>query len=209
MKKTILTLILLIPLVASCSVNKAYKGADSDSSIVSEAVADLDSIDAIPLPTLTAEGLGQIKIGMPIDSLPEGIENLYDHVQEEDTPDASVLTFTLHRTPMFSIYNFGDGKVDVITLNSRELGFRTPEGIIHMGDPMEKVFQTKGVSTEYASADDNGQWYWRYEGLWICPDPAQCSPELAEALSSRNNPPSASLVSGTVTVGYIATGLPW
>ena len=209
MKKTLVIIAALLPMLAACTGNKAYKGADSDSALIQEAQADLDSIDAIPLPDLTAQGLGPVRVGMPIDSLPEGIENLYDQVEMDDTPDAVALTFMLQTQPMFTVYNFGDGKVDVIALESDKLGFRTDKGTVHLGDPLRTLFDLKGVSTEFASIDESGQWYWRYNDLWICPDPANCSPGLGQALSNRNNPPAAALVDSTVTIGYIATGLPF
>lgn len=209
MKKTFITLAALLPLLAACTGNKAYKGADSDSAVIQEAQADLDSIDAIPLPDLTEQGLGPVRVGMPIDSLPEGVENLYDQVQMDDTPDAVALTFLLQDKPMFTVYNFGDGNVDVISLESDRLGFRTDNGTVRLGDPLRMLLDVKGVSTDFASADDSGEWYWRCDGLWIGPDPAKCTPELIRALSSRNNPPVAALVDSSVSIGYIATGLPF
>lgn len=209
MKKTLLILTLLLPLLGACSGNKAYRGSDSDSAVVAQAQADLDSIDSIPLPLLTAQGLGQIRVGMPIDSLPEGVENLYDQMQMDETPDATVLSFTLQGAPMFSVYNFGDGNVDMISLDSTLLGFNTEKGVIHLGDPLASLLEVRGVSTDYASMDDAGMWYWKYNSLWISPDPAQCTPGLIKALSDRNNPPSTALVDSTVSIGFIATGLPF
>lgn len=209
MKKTLITFTLLVPLMAACSGNKAYNGNDSDSTIISEAEAALDSIDSMPLPALTAQGLGPVRIGMPIDSLPEGVDNLYDHFETDDEFDSSIITFSLQGETMFTVNNFGEGKVDVIALASDKLGFKTNAGMIHLGDPMVKMFKADGVTTEFVSMDDSGEWYWRCNELWICPDPEQCSPELAEALGRRTNPPAASLVGDNVTIGYIGTGLLW
>lgn len=209
MKTTLIILTALLPLLGACSGHKAYRGSDSDSALVAEARNDIDSIDSEPMPVLTPEGLGQIRVGMPIDSLPEGVENLFDQVEMDETPDATVLAFSLQGDPMFSIYNFGDGTVDVISLNSTLLGFNTDNGVIHLGDPLVSLLNVRGVSTDFASMDDSGMWYWKYNGLWISPDPAQCRPALINALSDRNNPPASALVDSTVSIGYIATGLPF
>lgn len=208
MRKTLLIAAGILPLLASCSGNKQKDtvAADTDSAFIQEAEA---AIDSIAMPMLTEQGLGAIRIGMPLDSVPEGIDNLYDRIVSDGTPDAMVYSFYMGTEPMFDIYTFDEKSVDMISLNSPTIGARADKGVLHIGDPMSSLLSQPGITTEYAAMDDSGLWYWKDAGLWYSPDPEKCSPKLIEAMSERRTPPAASLIPADLTIGFIATGLPF
>lgn len=193
-------------LLAACSSNNKQTTGDTDSAFIQEAEAAADSVS---LPVLTEQGLGDIRIGMSLDSLPQGVVNLYDRIVEDSTPDARVLNCIMGEETMFTIYNFGENKVDMISLTTPAIGVQGDNGLIHCGDTMESLLQQKGVTTEWVSMDDSGMWYWRYNGLWITPDPAGCPQPLIEAMGNRRTPPSASLIPADLKIAAIATGLPF
>jgi len=205
MKK--ISILLLIPLLAACSGNKkASTDTDTDSAFIQQAE---EAVDSIQIPSLTAQGLGDIRVGMSVDSIPQGIVNLYDNVSTEETPDATALVFSMGDEQMFTVFDMGGGKVDVIQLISPKIGVKTPDGALHIGDPMTDLIKLSGVTTEFQSMDDTGMWYWRYQGLFFTPTLSNQDQSLVDALSNRRTPPSASLITPSVTIESIATGLPF
>lgn len=193
-------------LLAGCSGNKQKASGDSDSAFIEEAELAADSVT---IPDLTAKGLGPLTVGMSLDSIPEGVAGLYDIIDSDGTPDALVYTFMLGDQQMFEAFTFDGKTLDMISIDSPEIPVSVSGGTLHLGDPMVNLLKLRGVTTEYVTADDSGQWYWRYEGLWFYPDPAKCSEKLIEALGNNHNPPSASLVPDDLPIGFIATGLPF
>ena len=109
---------------------------------------------------------------------------------------------------MFDVYDFGEGTVDVISLQSPRLGVNTPDGILSKGMHMKKLLAQKGVTTDFVSLDDEGVWYWRYQGLWFYPSLDTPDQALDQALSNRNTPPPAAIVADA-SIGFIATGSPF
>lgn len=203
MKKNIIIAgVALMGLLAACSGNKSASSADTDSAFISAAEEKEDSILS-DVPQLTDKGIGAVRVGMSLDSLPQGIDGLYDRTETDDTPDAHMISCYLGGELMFNIYDFGENKVDVISV----LSPRIDCGGIHIGDAMQGLIALGGVTTEYAALDESGEWYWRYKGLWITPDPAKCTPALIEALSDGKNPPSASLFPDPLPIAAISTGL--
>lgn len=198
-------------LLASCSSRQkdsASVGADTDSAFIQEAEAKADSIDAV-LPFLTPDSLGPVKTGMKVSDLPQGVPGLYDNVSMDNNGDGGhVYTFMMGTEAMFDVYDFGEGTVDVISLQSPRLGVNTPDGILSTGMPMKKLLAQKGVTTDFVSLDDEGVWYWRYQGLWFYPSLDTPDQALDQALSNRNTPPAAAIVADA-PIGYIATGSPF
>ena len=196
-------------LLASCSHNAKNSGNDTDSAFIENAEAIADSIDnPSNLPELTAEGLGPVRLGMEVDSIPSAWPGLYDRVTADASMDAQTFTFLEGTTPMFMVLDFDGGKANAIELLSPRMSVAGHPGL-HIGIPFADVIAMKGVTTEWIPFDDGGQWYWRLDGLYLLPDLERCSAQLGAAMCDSKNPPAASLITADIPLGYLSTGLPF
>lgn len=213
--------------LSSCGGKKTAASADSSLPDSSEQTALLpDSIDTGFY--LTADSIGPVHVGMALSDIPERCPDLYDTQVPAETPDATAITFLRDMDPVFTIYDFMEGKVDVIVLESPAIGVKIPveqnqesgeeaaapadnggnPGLLCMGDSFEKVLALPGVRSEWAGMDETGMWYWTWNGIWIGVDESDVSDELAQALVTQRHPPRAAMLK-TARVGYLATGLPF
>lgn len=208
MKKSAFIIAAAALTLAGCSGNKkaAQPAADTDSAFIQEAEAAIDSIQT---PTLTAQGIGDVRIGMALDSVPQGQINLYDNIVADDSGEFKALNFRLGDKDMFTVTDYDDGKVDMISLYTSEVGVAVPNDTLRIGDSFTKLLKQSGVTTEFVSMDDMGVWYWRYKDLWFWPAEEGMSQELNNAMSERRNPPSAAIIGDKVKIGYIGTGVPF
>lgn len=158
---------------------------------------------------LTSDSIGPVRVGEKISDLPQAVANLYDVVLTTETPDAMAYTFLLADVPQFTIYDFMEGKVDVIALEGNARAINTPDGEMRTGDEFSKVLALKGVESEFQNFDDSGIWYWKWNGLYFGVDETGISESLGAALSEGKRPPRASEFTPDVKIGYIATGLPF
>ena len=199
MKKSAFIIAAVAFTLVGCSGNKkaAQPAADTDSAFIQEAEAAIDSIQT---PTLTAQGIGDVRIGMALDSVPQGQINLYDNIVADDSGEFKALNFRL---------DYDDGKVDMISLYTSGVGVAVPNDTLRIGDPFTKLLKQSGVTTEFVSMDDTGVWYWRYKDLWFWPAEEGMSQALSNAMSERKNPPSAAMIGDRVKIGYIGTGVPF
>lgn len=208
MKKSAFIIAAAALTLVGCSGNKktARTTADTDSAFIQEAEAAIDSIQT---PTLTAQGIGDVRIGMALDSVPQGQINLYDNIVADDSGEFKALNFRLGDKDMFTVTDYDDGKVDMISLYTSEVGVAVPNDTLRIGDSFNKLLKQSGVTTEFVSMDDIGVWYWRYKDLWFWPAEEGMSQELNNAMSERRNPPSAAMIGDKVKIGYIGTGVPF
>ena len=208
MKKSAFIIAAAALTLVGCSGNKktARTTADTDSAFIQEAEAAIDSIQT---PTLTAQGIGDVRIGMALDSVPQGQISLYDNIVADDSGEFKALNFRLGDKDMFTVTDYDDGKVDMISLYTSEVGVAVPNDTLRIGDSFTKLLKQSGVTTEFVSMDDMGVWYWRYKDLWFWPAEEGMSQELNNAMSERRNPPSAAMIGDKVKIGYIGTGVPF
>lgn len=84
MKKIYLPLFLIgAMLTAACS---GQKGAENNEPIDS-ATAQVDETTKTPVDIITAEGIGPLKLGMPMEEIPASVEGLYDSFKTEKVDD--------------------------------------------------------------------------------------------------------------------------
>lgn len=84
MKKIYLPLFLIgAMLTAACS---GQKGAENNETIDSAAV-QVDETAKTPVDIITAEGIGPLKLGMPMEEIPASVEGLYDSFKTEKVDD--------------------------------------------------------------------------------------------------------------------------
>lgn len=209
--KSLISLATLAIVAAGClSSCGSKKTADNSASALTDSAeqAELppDSIDAGYY--LTADSIGPVHVGMALSDIPERCPDLYDAQVPAETPDATAVTFLRNMDPIFTVYDFMEGKVDVIVLESPAIGVKTQSGLLCMGDSFEKVLALPGVRSEWAGMDETGMWYWTWNGIWIGVDESDISDALAQALIDQKHPPRAAMLK-TARVGYLATGLPF
>lgn len=84
MKRTFFSLIAIgAMLTAACS---GQKGAENNEPIDS-ATAQVDETTKTPVDIITAEGIGPLKLGMPMEEIPASVEGLYDSFKTEKVDD--------------------------------------------------------------------------------------------------------------------------
>lgn len=194
-------------ILASCGGNKsAQSSAGSDSALTAEEISPVAGETRF---YLSADSIGPVRVGETISALPAAVPNLYDMMITTETPDAMAYTFLLGDVPQFTIYDFMEGKVDVIALEGNSRAAQTADGELRVGDPFEKVLGLKGVESEWAGMDESGVWYWKWNGLYFGVDETGIDQKLGDALCDSKLPPRGALFTPDVKIGYIATGLPF
>lgn len=209
MKKLYMTLCVAAGLLMSaCGGNKNHDTSDSGSD--SALTAEMESAVAGPTDYyLTADSIGPVKVGDVIAQLPAAVANLYDNIVENQTPDAMAYTFRLADVPQFTVYDFMEGKVDVIALEGDSRGVMTPDGALRTGDPFTKVLALKGVESTWEGIDEGGMWYWKWNGIYFAVDETDISEQFADKLNNDKAVPRAADFTEGIKIGYIATGLPF
>lgn len=208
MKKIYFTLAITLCQV-SCNGNKS---TGNDINMTEDSAATVSMESAVAGPTvfyLTKDSIGPIKIGEEISNLPVAVANLYDNMIVTETPDAMAYTFLLADVPQFTIYDFMEGKVDVISLEGNARAVDTPQGQLRIGDEFSKVLQLDGVKSEWQSLDDTGIWYWYWNGLYFGVDEMEINEKFSDALCNGRHAPRSSEFTPDIKIGYIATGLPF
>lgn len=84
MKKTFLPFLVAgVMLATGCS---GQKGAENNEPIDS-ATVQVDETAKTPVDIITAEGIGPLKLGMPMEEIPTSVEGLYDSFKTEKVDD--------------------------------------------------------------------------------------------------------------------------
>lgn len=84
MKRTFFPLLAASAMLAmGCS---GQKGAENNETIDSAAV-QVDETTKTPVDIITAEGIGPLKLGMPMVEIPASVEGLYDSFKTEKVDD--------------------------------------------------------------------------------------------------------------------------
>ncbi len=192
-----------------CTSKNKQKMADSDTCMMPEPIAAVDTVME-EYPMLSAEGISfrndRILIGQSLDSLPAAIPGLYDRLRRDATPEAEEVLASLGSESMFTIYSLDSGLVDVIMLISPDI---KAQGGFYIGMPFRDFIKTKGITTEWASLEDEGQWYWRADGLWILPRIEAEDTKLSSMLMDHRMPPQGAEIPADAVIEFISTGLPF
>lgn len=192
---------------ASCAGNSEKKQVDSDST----ALADVEEMVAAvrDYVCITADSVGFVAIGMPINELPDSVPGLYDHKNHGTSPDAVAFIFSDAEGDSFVAYDFGEGNVDVINLIGRQIKVAAPQGVFGMGDSFSNVLQLPEVQAEWAGTGNGGSWYWVWNGIWFAPSNDNLSESASRKLFDSHQPPLASDFTDADVIGFIGTGLPY
>ncbi len=204
---------LALAMLSACGGGKdAGKGTDTDTVTQAEAVAEAAEAPSF---MLTSDALGPVRVGESLDALPDSVPGLYDSVTNQPGYDCETRIFS--RTAPdgtifypFTVLDFGEGKVDVILLNDDQCGVSTPDGgVITLSSPFADVLSLPGVESRWQQLDGSGLWFWTWEGLWFQPSLENPGDEVGAKLYDSRRAPRAEDFPSTVTIGYIATGLPF
>lgn len=203
-------------LLTSCGGRGAKTPASDSASATEDAMADIPGEGDEPVHLmLTSQGLGPVRVGESLQALPDSVSGLYDSVLVEETDDCKTLTFvraTDRGVSMypFSVLDFGSGKVDVILLNDDQCGVETPDGeVITLSTPFKTVLGLPDVSARWEEIEGSGAWYWTWQGLWFQPSLENPGDALGARLFDGRSAPGLSDFPDDVTIGYLATGLPF
>ncbi len=204
MKKTLILAMSLL-VMASCGQKNSDKKTDDSAAATSETVTASQE----PVYYLTKDGIGPVKIGMEWKDVPPLVEGLYDMRKEVSYPDCVGFMFLNGDSESFAAYDFGEGKLDVICLFDSVINVKAPRGDFHLGSPFSKVLELPGVTAEWNSIDEEGQWYWVWEGLWIGVGQSDIGTALSTRLYNSTQAPTVSDFTGNEKIGFIGTGLPY
>lgn len=209
MKKiTIIFSVIAVSLFPSCG------GKNSESNVIDSDTVAVNPADMIEAEATTAyltkDSIGCIAIGMELAEIPDSIGGLYSSKNVGESHDAMSIEFFEDQAPRFVVYDFGEGKIDVINLIGSSVKVATINGDLGIGDPMDKVLNLPGVKAEWCGFDDGGMWYWIADGIWYAPDQSSLTAELSHRLYHSGQAPTVKdFENGNVSIGFIGTGLPF
>lgn len=204
-----LFLLFVILMTGGCSKKGGENSSDTDTvrsvNDQSEASA-LEPQDIV----LTSEGISPVTIGMQISLIPADSAGIYDSVISEEGYESNSYLFMSDGQPMFTAYEFTPGTIDVVSADSPRIVVMSPDGkALRLGGELADVLSLPGVEAEWESADGEGMWCWRWEGLWFQPDQSHLPEDLSRALYNDAKAPGVEMMTPEVKIGYIGTGLPW
>ena len=208
MRKILYLPFIAIILISSCGKkeSKETENNDSISVNVSEEIEENKFEEQFYLDTT---GIASIKIDMPVQSLPDSVEGLYNKITKISIPDAVTYEFSDDEGLRFIGYDFGDSRIDLISLDTPDIKVKTSDGEIALGDNFSSVFSLPGLETEWIDYDDGGVWFWRWQGLWFAPTQHKLTQSLSQKLYNSDKAPVASDFNDEVKIGYIGTGIPF
>ena len=206
--KKLFYLAVMTVLLVGCSKGNSTGNSDSDSILGEEEImVEKDSIG--PAVYITRDSIGAIKIGMPMNEIPDSVAGLYNKKTLGASQDAVTIEFSNKYGESFVAYDFGENKVDVLNLIGNYVKVKAPRGDFSLGDSFRKVLELPGVKAEWAGYDDTGMWYWNWEGLWFAPSQENLPEILARRLYHSDMHPTQADFTDEVTIGFIGTGLPF
>lgn len=191
-------------LFVSCS-GKQDKQAQADSDTAVIAVAD--TVQVVEY-MLTASGVGPVVTGMSVDSIPGSVAGLYDSFSIQPMPEGcDAYFFTSDGANVFVGRDFGQKRVDVISLESPVLEASADGMMVRVGDYAADIIGSPGVRAELIDGEFSSFWVWRAGDLWIMVDEGSCGQEGHRLYDPREAPSGRDLGDGAV-IGYVGTGLP-
>lgn len=205
MKKFFYSLLAL----AFSACGSGNKDVSSESDSIAEEEID-EAVEAVRNSmTLTKDSIGMVRIGAPMNLLPDSMPGFYTKKEIWESPDAVSYVFSNDDGQQFVTYDFGEGNIDVINLIGTDVFVKVPDGELRLGSAFNEVLALPGVVAEWSSYDDNGMWYWKWNGLWFAPTQEDLPAGLSAKLYSSAKAPAAEDFTKDVTIGFIGTGLPF
>lgn len=176
---------------------------------ISEESLENDTMPAPPRYVLSAKGIGPVEVGMPVKDWPEETEGLYQYVEAQEGGDANQYNFFGETEPAITVLDFGEGKADLVIVDDPRIEAQVGDKVVNMSTPFAQLLRMPGVESSWEQLDEEGMWYWKCSGLWFAPSLERLPEKLAEKLYNSTRAPQAEDFPEEVTIGYIATGLPF
>lgn len=200
---------IVLVIIAACSTNNKEKETDTDSVVVVNLVEE--PVDTVEEPDffLTAERLGSIMVEMPVKEIPKDEFGLFDTVTIDQRSIPVLYSFYKNDGLRFTGYDFGEGLIDMISVESPEIKIKSPVGELGIGDPFLSLLSIPGMESEWIETDNDGMWYWHWHGLWFAPTQKGLTKEFVEKLYNMDEGPVRADFTEDITIGYIGTGLPF
>lgn len=195
----------ILTLLSPSCVKTEKRPADTDT------VAEIleDSVTPPPSYVLSNRGIGPLEVGMNVESWPEESEGLYHYVEADKGGEANQFNFYADEQPSITVLDFGEGKADLLIVDDPQIGAQVGDTVVNMTTPFAEFLQLPDVSASWEQLDDEGMWYWKCNGLWFAPALENLPEKLANKLYNPEKAPIADDFPREVTIGYIATGLPF
>lgn len=206
MKRLIYPALIALTLSA-CGKGQGSQSAESDSVAEQEIIEAVDAVRSAMY--ITKDSVGAVAIGSKMNTLPHSVDGLYSSKENGASPDAVTTVFSNADGEQFIAYDFGEGNVDVINVIGTGVYVDAPRGAFNMGAPFAKVLELPGVEPRWMSYDDNGMWYWTWQGLWFAPAQEELPHALSIRLYNSEQAPTPEDFNEDVKVGFIGTGLPF
>lgn len=204
----ILSILFLTLLLTACGGKKnSEKPTDSDTILIEEAVEEVGDTTYY----LTSENLGPVIIGERMTAVPESCDRLYTSRVHADSQMGNAVAFYDGEEQMFTAFDYMEGNVDMIVLDSPRIKVAAPGGDIALGDSFLNILRLPSVEAEWIQNDDgtSGKWFWTWSGLWFGIDESHLTEKLSSHLYNGTTKPVAEDFDETVRTGYIGTGLPY
>ena len=206
-KKNAILYALPLLLLAGCGSSDNKSVGESDSVAESEIIEAVEAVRKANF--ITKDSVGGIMVGASVNTIPESIPGLYTSRQHGASQDAVTVSFSDDSGEQFVVYDFGEGKIDVINVVGPAIKVDALDGVFGIGDSFANVLSIPGVQAEWIGYDDGGMWYWTWDGLWFAPSQQGLGEILSRKLYDSKETPSAADFSDDVKVGFIGTGLPF
>ncbi|MDE5773936.1 MAG: hypothetical protein K2H86_05715 [Muribaculaceae bacterium] len=198
---------MLISVTGSCrrSHSRDNDTVGVDSAAVSIPYGSLADTTLI----MTAEGIGQVKCGIPLSDLAPALDGVYDSIETWSEAEFDIYSFIFEGEERFEGFDFGDGVLSVLSARSTDIVVETPDGVITRDIPFTRVLSLPSVTAEFESGNYGGIWCWKWHGLYFLPDDQHIPERLVSKLYNGDTEPVSEDFDDTVKLYYIGTGLPF
>ncbi len=200
------TILMMILWMQGCGSGKT-ENAERDTTDTLQEVPD--TVKESPRYVLSSKGIGPIEVGMTINEWPEETEGLYDYIEASEGGDANQYNFMEESVPSVTVLDFGGGKADLLIVDDPRIEAQVGDTVVNMTTPFATLLRQPGVEASWEQLDDEGMWYWKCSGLWFAPSLERIPEKLALKLYNSRQAPKAEDFPEDITIGYIATGLPF
>lgn len=207
MKKYALWAVCALIMTACGGKKQPVSSSENDTASEEEIVEVVEPVHQTSY--LTKDSIGPIAVGMNMYRLPDSIDGLYSHREQGASMDAVTMTFSDSNGEQFVAYDFGEGNIDLINVVGNDVHVKSPNGDLGIGTSFRQVLALPGVTTEWASHDTGGMWYWCWEGLWFAPSQDGLTAPLVGRLYHSEEAPEDGDFDENVRIGFIGTGLPF
>ena len=135
-KKNAILYALPLLLLAGCGSSDKKSVGESDSVAESEIIEAVEAVRKANF--ITKDSVGGIMVGASVNTIPESIPGLYTSRQHGASQDAVTVSFSDDSGEQFVVYDFGEGKIDVINVVGPAIKVDALDGVFGIGDSLDR-----------------------------------------------------------------------